>query len=1009
MKKYMTMMVAAAALTGLAAANDPLIPATVEKGSTYAVTCRGERLFSFVSNRTGQVNVQGVAKKSTDAGDYQVLRLGAAGGDEGAKLVSSVELADFETPGPDCYGDEVRVLEGEIYALVWMKEGAEFKGFVTDTSRGCVVCVDEENNWFYRVYGQADAEGKCVRGPSVTFDPPTGWENGHFAVYVLDTRKPGENELTVPYNGIPTFVKGYKAVESGSAVSAAGWTSVKVAVDGQTFPFDPSLVLSEGYAAIYARVGGQDVWTVRAMPKAWAERQSVNTVFKAQGAETEGEELYILRDATPKLAFPCTNEVDYVFHVAETAEMRALIAKVVANKPLLAAIVGGQQIVPEMLAGFTPEELVLLDGELSKWAAAVMPFFQWNADFSVSFDHDVGQGTVFLDGQYDGAAKWGFDTWVGSAFASGLKAGESIRLLKQGYQEVYLNYAEICTNVIQFKCGAMNLSPANWGTTMRVDLRLYENTGRCNETKSSFSVGVYRHTFEGPLNVRFYSNDVEFAELAICTNHGGRSEFPLPAYSTGSDDLAFTGWTNANGVVVSTIPTMVREATEASGYVKTWYAGGDDTLKLYASFKPAKQLEITVKAAEAGGTDTTSQIKVTKEWLDTVVAAGTSEKTDAEIKEVLEKPVANEKSDLAYWQAYLLGLDPTDPNAELKVEKTNGDEDDKALVVSTVQVSAPDAGIKVGYSLDKVGSDEASVAKEGAEQTTKDLKIDLEPEGETPTGYYKMNVIFTPTEDGVEKEGEKVKIPADNTIGVLKVESDEKLVPIAVPWNSLDNGGEITAAEIVKTSTLSDSDMLHVYDANSDQKAYHNYKLENGEWKWVASYQLDENGVVTKTPAVKPEDDKISRGSGVWLERGSTEKPFYLIGQYKSDEPAKSVVKAPEVGQERPEYSLIAPTGIEDTDLNAVPDLQTAAAENKDDMIVVKRNGISVRYSPTDDGKWGYNKTVYSKSTSSGRVIKSVQTVTDDAKVQAGLGIWYLSKGTEQMEIDWNASKTAED
>ena len=337
---------------------------------------------------------------------------------------------------------------------------------------------------------------------------------------------------------------------------------------------------------------------------------------------------------------------------------------------------------------------------------------------------------------------------------------------------------------------------------------------------------VQRRRLQGPLNVRFYSNDVEFAELAICTNHGGRSEFPLPAYSTGSDDLAFTGWTNANGVVVSTIPTMVREATEASGYVKTWYAGGDDTLKLYASFKPAKQLEITVKAAEAGGTDTTSQIKVTKEWLDTVVAAGTSEKTDAEIKEVLEKPVANEKSDLAYWQAYLLGLDPTDPNAELKVEKTNGDEDDKALVVSTVQVSAPDAGIKVGYSLDKVGSDEASVAKEGAEQTTKDLRIDLEPEGETPTGYYKMNVIFTPTEDGVEKEGEKVKIPADNTIGVLKVESDEKLVPIAVPWNSLDNGGEITAAEIVKTFKISEMPFLGDFSIGSSQLSYSDPNLK---------------------------------------------------------------------------------------------------------------------------------------------------------------------------------------
>ena len=69
---------------------------------------------------------------------------------------------------------------------------------------------------------------------------------------------------------------------------------------------------------------------------------------------------------------------------------------------------------------------------------------------------------------------------------------------------------------------------------------------------------------------------------------------------------------------------------------------------------------------------------------------------------------------------------------ENELEKVNGGE--KALVVTTVRVTPPDTGFKVEYSLDKVGG-----TTPGAQQPEEERVIDLVPDDDTATGYYKMN------------------------------------------------------------------------------------------------------------------------------------------------------------------------------------------------------------------------------------------------------------------------------
>ena len=636
-----------------------------------------------------------------------------------------------------------------------------------------------------------------------------------------------------------------------------------------------------------------------------------------------------------------------------------------------------------------------MQGELSTWARAVMPFFKWNADFEVSFDQGVSNGTVFLDGQYDGAAKWGFKTWVGAAFKDDLEAGGEIRLLKQGYQEVYLNYAEICTNVIQFKCGAMNLSPANWGTTMRVDLRLYENTGRCNETKSAFTVDTYEYAFKGPLNIKYYSNDVEIASLT--TNHDGRTEFPLLAYQTGNPTLAFTGWTNENGVAVKVIPRMIREVSDENP-IKTWYAGGEDTLKLYATFKEAKTMAVTVKPT--GETPpVASDIKVTKDWIKENVG---EDATDEQILKALNETKESEGGKIPVWQTYVLGLDS--PSGNVSVVATEKLDNDKVLVISTVQAPPPDSGFKVTYSLDKINKDTdepIDEAHKGVQQETKDISIDLEPQsGEVPTGYYKMNVFITPEVDGEVKKEEQVQVKSEVTVGVLTVKTEEPVVPVAIPWTSLAGKGDdanamIPADEIVQPQGLSEGDELFVY--NREGEVYTTLTLQGG--KWVADGQtipVDDGGDAGE--ATQPgEVPMIERGYGMWLKRQNPTSAFHLFGQYNTTD-ASTKIEKPAPEKETPEYNLIAPTGIEDTDLNAIPSLAPGVG-GKNDKLMIVESGVPTYYDYKNGSGWGYDKQII-KVTASGKKRISTQRV-NEAKVPAGVGLWYISAGGEPT-INWS-------
>lgn len=127
----------------------------------------------------------------------------------------------------------------------------------------------------------------------------------------------------------------------------------------------------------------------------------------------------------------------------------------------------------------------------------------WHADYVISADKDVPADSMALAGYYE--AWCGDNGWVVlSNEGEAITAGTEIRLVEMLGTTV--NYSEICqygNDGIGFLCGAADLTGANAGTTITVELRLYETTidpsnpsGTANEETGNYKViGKYSYTF----------------------------------------------------------------------------------------------------------------------------------------------------------------------------------------------------------------------------------------------------------------------------------------------------------------------------------------------------------------------------------------------------------------------------------------------------------------------------------------------------------------------------------
>lgn len=130
-------------------------------------------------------------------------------------------LMVFSTRGPDCYADGSAVQEGEMYALVWMRDGAEFAGFDLNGS-----VVDATNNAL--IVAMPLAKYSAKRGgaycPKTMFQVDADLVKRHvggtYALALLDTRVADGKGALKP-SGSMMDLKGWGLVEK-SRVSSVG-------------------------------------------------------------------------------------------------------------------------------------------------------------------------------------------------------------------------------------------------------------------------------------------------------------------------------------------------------------------------------------------------------------------------------------------------------------------------------------------------------------------------------------------------------------------------------------------------------------------------------------------------------------------------------------------------------------------------------------------------------------------------------------------------------------------
>lgn len=213
-----------------------------------------------------------------------------------------------------------------------------------------------------------------------------------------------------------------------------------------------------------------------------------------------------------------------------------------------------------------------------EFVEAIEPYAGCHADFVVKFDRPVKADSVMLKGNY------GTYGWLGFAMTRDMAANEELRLLNDGIEglQIRFSYAMILTDVVEFLCGAANLSAANFGTTMTVELRLYEpvtdggmdEIGNYDkETGRYMVIGTYSHTFKKPMyrEVRLSTTDSvlkDADDAAIAAPSAAQSGILANVQgavgaNTPSEDMTGTG-------VIPAAQAAVTDAGDAaiSGYVK---------------------------------------------------------------------------------------------------------------------------------------------------------------------------------------------------------------------------------------------------------------------------------------------------------------------------------------------------------------------------------------------------------------------------------------------------------
>lgn len=241
---------------------------------------------------------------------------------------------------------------------------------------------------------------------------------------------------------------------------------------------------------------------------------------------------------------------------------------------------------------------------------------------------------------------------------------------------------------------------------------------------------------------------------------------------------------------------------------------------------------------------------------------------------------------------------------------------------------------------------------------------------------------------------------SSNTFGLLRVDSAQAQTIVCVPWvgsSASATDRKIPVTDIVKTANLTpsdgsyDGDELHWYDPSAGSyKSWHLVPGESGAAPvWEATTTVSETGADSGTSAA---GTALARGDAFILVRKSPTddkggaKPFYLLGQVAKF--SEAVANKLSAGA----YSLLAPPSV----AGGTFDLNNATWVTPDakDAIIIPGANVTLGWNESEE-KWGTYKMVFKNGEE-----KEIWNY-NVAKVPAGCGAWYVSKGKNVVTVTW--------
>ena len=221
------------------------------------------------------------------------------------------------------------------------------------------------------------------------------------------------------------------------------------------------------------------------------------------------------------------------------------------------------------------------------------------------------------------------------------------------------------------------------------------------------------------------------------------------------------------------------------------------------------------------------------------------------------------------------------------------------------------------------------------------------------------------------------------TYAVMNVTNAYTDTVIAVPWVGLD-GDPILVSNLVNSTTLSDGDMLYMYDNVSSN--WYGYTKVDGAWQ---GYTTVTEAKITIGAA---DAQTAARGTGLIIQRasGSPSTNILLCGRVGTGDVTTTIAANGK--------TLFANPTAQDAALNTT--FKTGA--NYGDIISIPQNNGGTLQYIFDGTEWGRTNLMATTVTINGKErTRNSKVWQAGGTIPAGTGAWYESKGSEDRTINW--------